>query len=382
MLEIIFIANVFLIFYCYILYPLSLRIISVFYKLPVRLLTNTPTVSIAISAYNEASVIKKNIENKLKLNYSANNNLEIIVVSDASDDGTDEVVKEFIKDGVIFIRQEIRQGKTAALNKAVAVAKGEIICFADANSIWEENALIKIVRNFADISVGYVTGKMIYMNSDGNIIGDGCSSYMKYENKLRKLETQVGSIVGVDGGIDAVRKGLYEPMNPDLLPDFILPLKVIEKGYRVIYEPEAILKEVSLDNTRDEFKMRVRVILRSLHALWNMKHLLNPFKFKVFAWQLFSHKVLRYFVWLFMISAFVLNILLYNHRQLYRLMLYLQIIFYFVVVIGYIFEKKNQKINRITYIAYYFFLVNLSCAVAFFKFLRGQNTVIWQPRKG
>lgn len=381
MLEIIFLASLFTIFYCYILYPFILRILSIFYHLPVKLLTITPTVSIVISAYNEASVIKKNIENKLKLNYPRNK-LEIIVVSDASDDGTDEVVKEFIKDGVIFIRQETRQGKTAALNKAVAVAKGELICFADANSIWEENALINIVRNFSDVSVGYVTGKMIYINSEGNIIGDGCSTYMKYENMLRKLETQVGSIIGVDGGIDAVRKVLYEPMNPAMLPDFILPLKVTEKGYRVIYEPEAILKEVSLDNTKDEFKMRVRVILRSLHALWHMKHILNPFKFKVFAWQLFSHKLLRYFVWLFMLSAFILNILLHNYGQIYRLMLYPQIIFYLLVVIGYIFEKKNKKINRLTYTAYYFFLVNLSSAVAFFKFLKGENTVIWQPRKG
>lgn len=351
------------------------------HNLPVQISDITPTVSIIISAYNEARIIKKNIENKLKLNYPRNK-LEIIVISDASNDGTDEIVREFTKHGVVLIQQTQRQGKTAALNKAVPIAKGEIICFADANSIWDENALIKIIRNFADSKVGYVTGKMVYVNSAGNIIGDGCDAYMKYENKLREFETQVGSIVGVDGGIDAVRRALYEPMNPDLLPDFVLPLKAIEKGYRVIYEPEAILKEESLSNTKDEFKMRVRVILRSLHALFYMKHLLNPLKFKIFAWQLLSHKVLRYFVWTFMLLVFIMNLFLFNYGQIYGLMMYLQIIFYILVILGVISEKRDFRIKKITYIPYYFFLVNLSSAVAFFKFLKGENTVIWQPRKG
>lgn len=355
--------------------------IKSFRTLSVQVSDIIPTVSIVISAYNEAGVIKKNIENKLNLNYPRNK-LEIIVVSDASNDGTDEIVKGFTNGCVKLIRQEPRQGKTAALNRAVATARGEIICFADANSIWEENALIKIIQNFADKSVGYVTGKMVYVNSTGNIIGDGCDAYMKYENKLRELETQVGSIVGVDGGIDAVRKTLYEPMDPELLPDFILPLKVIEKGYRVIYEPEAILKEESLDNTKDEFKMRVRVILRSLHALSYMKHLLNPFRFKIFAWQLFSHKVLRYFVWAFILLTFIMNLFLFNYGQIYELMMYLQIIFYILVILGVISERRNYKLKKFTYIPYYFFLVNLSSAIAFIRFLKRDNTVIWQPRKG
>ena len=381
MTEVFFWISFLIIFYCYILYPLILMTIKKIHNLPVQISDITPTVSIIISAYNEARIIKKNIENKLKLNYPRNK-LEIIVISDASNDGTDEIVREFTKHGVVLIQQTQRQGKTAALNKAVPIAKGEIICFADANSIWDENALIKIIRNFADSKVGYVTGKMVYVNSAGNIIGDGCDAYMKYENKLREFETQVGSIVGVDGGIDAVRRALYEPMNPDLLPDFVLPLKAIEKGYRVIYEPEAILKEESLSNTKDEFKMRVRVILRSLHALFYMKHLLNPLKFKIFAWQLLSHKVLRYFVWTFMLLVFIMNLFLFNYGQIYGLMMYLQIIFYILVILGVISEKRDFRIKKITYIPYYFFLVNLSSAVAFFKFLKGENTVIWQPRKG
>ena len=139
--------------------------------------------------------------------------------------------------GVHLIRQEPRAGKTLALNLAVGRAKGEIIVFSDANSSYSPDALRCLVENFNDPEVGYVTGKMIYTNPDGSPVGDGCTAYMKYENFLRTLETRIGSMVGVDGGIDAVRKSLYRPMNPDQLPDFVLPLRVVEQGFRVVYEP-------------------------------------------------------------------------------------------------------------------------------------------------
>ena len=173
----------------------------------------------------------------------------------------------------MLLRQEPRAGKTSALNMAVPNATGEILVFSDANSLYASNALRKLVQNFCDKEVGYVTGKMIYTNSEDSTTGDGCTAYMKYENFLRRVETKAGSIVGVDGGIDAVRKEFYKSMNPDQLPDFVLPLKVIDQGYRVVYEPEAILKEPSLKAPKDEYKMRVRVSLRALWALWDMCHL-------------------------------------------------------------------------------------------------------------
>jgi len=240
---------------------------------------------------------------------------------------------------VRLIRQEPRAGKTSALNIAVPEARGEILIFSDANSIYEQNVLRELADNFNDPSVGYVTGKMIYTNADGTPSGDGCTAYMKYENRLRSWETSLGSIVGVDGGIDAVRKELYQPMNPDQLPDFVLPLKVVAQGYRVVYEPEAILKESSLATAKDEYKMRVRVALRALWGMWDMHHLLTlspsflpplsrsdareatpshlpplsrsdapeatPSHLPTFppsilyAWQLWSHKVLRYLCFIF-----------------------------------------------------------------------------------
>lgn len=380
-IEIFFWYSLFTVVFCYLLYPLTIVLINILRAKRRRVHGITPSVTIVIAAYNEAKVIRENIANKLSLNYPREN-LELIVVSDASVDGTDGIVNEFAGQGVKLIRQTKRNGKTAAINRAVSCARGEIICFADANSIWDKNALLYLVRNFADDKVGYVTGKMVYTTSSGNMVGDGCSAYMRYENWLRALETRAGSIVGVDGGIDAVRKRLYEPMKPEFIPDFILPLKVVEKGYRVVYEPDALLREESLDNSKDEFKMRKRVTLRALHALMHMKRLLNPLAYSFFSYQLFTHKLLRYFIWLFMATALVANLILIGQGTIYQVFALAQAIFYMFAALGAITENRGIKPNKFIFIPYYFFILNLSCAIAFFKFLKRDNAVIWEPRKG
>lgn len=377
----VFWISLFSIAYCYLLYPLTLRAINALRKRRIRARCISPYVTIIIAAYNEAKVIRETISNKLALKYPMER-LEIVVVSDASDDGTDEVVKEFSRQGVRLIRQNKRMGKTSAINRAASSARGDILCFADANSIWEKNALLHLVRNFADDRVGYVTGKMVYTAASENAVGDGCSVYMRYENWLRALETEMGSIVGVDGGIDAMRKDLYEPIEPALIPDFTLPLKVVEKGYRVVYEPRALLREEALDNSKDEFKMRKRVTLRSLHALMHMKHLLNPLAYGFFSYQLFTHKLLRYFIWIFMVSALLSNLALLGLGQTYKVFALVQVIFYLLATIGAITEKRGMKAGRMFFIPYYFLILNLSCAIAFFRFLKRDNAVIWEPRKG
>ena len=189
--------------------------------------------------------------------------------------------------------------------------------FSDANSLYDVDSLKYLVARFNDPLVGYVTGKMIYINPEGTSIGDGCSAYMKYENKLREIETKLGSVVGVDGGIDAMRKDLYTSLKAHQLPDFVQPLKVIEKGYRVVYEPLALLKEATLQQSQDEYRMRVRVTLRALWALRDMSHLLIGEAGVLFAWQLWSHKALRYLVFIFLISTFLSNAFL--SCNIYRL---------------------------------------------------------------
>jgi cellulose synthase/poly-beta-1,6-N-acetylglucosamine synthase-like glycosyltransferase len=264
---------------------------------------------------------------------------------------------------------------------AVAQASGEILVFADANSMYAADAMRRLTRNFADPSVGYVTGQMVYTNPDGSGIGEGSGAYMRYENLLRALETRVGSVVGVDGGIDAVRRDLYVPMRPDQLPDFVLPLNVVEQGRRVVYEPGASLYEPALAVAADEFRMRVRVSLRALWALHDKRNLLNPLRYPLFAWQLFSHKVLRYGAFMPLVGLVVFNALAIGTHPFY-------VGFFALQLLAYGLAASGQRLSRYPTVAsrllapYYFVILNVACATALWKFVNRQKMVTWKPRGG
>ena len=306
-LAVIFFISVFTLFYVYAGYPLLAKIFGDTAKRAINKSGKyEPTVTVLIAAYNEAPHIADTVRNKLEQDYPSDK-LNVIVISDESEDDTDELVHAIDDDRVRLIRQVPRAGKTSALNLAMPEATGEIIVFSDANSLYGPETIRNLVAPLADPEIGYVTGRMVYKAPDGSLTGEGCSTYMTYENKLREWETQLGSVVGVDGGVDAMRREIYTPMNADQLPDFVQPLTVVEQGYRVVYEPRALLYEDALAAATDEYRMRVRVSLRAFHALKDKATLLNPSLFGVFAWQLWSHKVLRYLAFLFMVLAFVSN---------------------------------------------------------------------------
>lgn len=376
--EVVFFGSIVALVYIYIGYPFFLFVLSLIKTKEIKKGLHVPFVSILIPAFNEKEHIGKTIENKLLLSYPKNR-YEIIVISDESNDGTDEIARTYERDGVTLLRQEPRAGKTNALNLGVSLAKGRIIVFADANSIYSKDALKKITRNFKDPEVGYVTGKMIYENPDGTINGEGCSAFMRYENALRALETKVGSVVGVNGGIDAVRKSLYRPMRQDQLPDFVLPSRVVEQGYRVVYEPEAILRETSLANSSDEYKMRVRVSLRAFCALRDTADLLKFKKSILFSWQIWSHKVLRYLSLFFMAGSYAGNMLLVSKGDYYGYLFLIQTLGYSAAFISPLLSRSGIKIfNMLNY----FVLINTAAMHAFFKFLMGRRQVLWTPRKG
>lgn len=342
-----------------------------------------PRVTVLIAAFNEEREIERTVLNKLSQDYPPDC-LEVIVVSDGSTDRTDEIIEDLArrnKGRVRFLRQEPRQGKTQALNRAIAHGAADIVVFADANSIYAPDAIRQLVRNFADPSMGYVTGQMIYTNPDGSGIGEGSSAYMRYENQLRVLETRLNSVVGVDGGIDAIRRELYVPMRPDQLPDFVLPLSVVEQAKRVIYEPEALLYEPALSVAADEFRMRVRVSLRALWALHDKRTLLNPLHYPLFAWQLLSHKVLRYGAFLPLIGVFVCNVLIVGSHSLYLGIFVAQLAFYVCAALGHWLSRLPAVPSKVL-APYYFVLLNLACAVALWKFINRQKMVLWKPRVG
>ncbi len=368
-------------FYIYIGYPLLLRLLP---KKPLfeHLSDNEffPNVTVIIPAFNEEKVISATIENKLAQSYPTDK-LSIIVVSDASEDNTDKLVLEIAAQNprVELIRQTPRQGKTSGLNLAVEQIDSDIIVFSDANSHYDEDAIQHLVDCFRDDSVGYVTGKMVYVGEDGNLVGDGCSAYMKYENHLRSLESGVSSVVGVDGGIDACRRQNHRKLNADQLPDFVLPLKVAEQKMRVIYCEKAVLREPALNNADSEYRMRVRVSLRAYWALWDMRVLFNPTQYGFFSLQLFSHKLLRYLAFVPLTLLILSNIFLLGSHWIYVLSFVGQCCFY---LSAYHTRNNPKPKNKWLGLASYFCLINIASAKAFLKFSKGEKIVVWKPREG
>jgi glycosyltransferase involved in cell wall biosynthesis len=382
--ELVFWLSLLLVVYVYVGYPALVAVAAlrpwVVRKDPGHL----PAVSILIPAYNEAAHIERALRNKLALDYPADR-LEIRVVSDASDDGTDDIVQRVAAVSsvpVLLHRQVPRRGKTAGINALVRQATGEILAFADANSLWAPDALRQLVANFADENVGYVTGKMVYTQADESVVGDGCSQYMRFENWLRERETAMGSIVGVDGGIDAMRRSLYRPPRDDQLPDFVQPLMVVEQGRRVIYDPAAILKEPVLEDSSSEFAMRVRVALRALWGLKDMAHLMNPLRYGLFALQLISHKLLRYLAFVPLVTLMVAHAALLTDGAFYALTGVAHAGFYLLAYLGHRRAQSGGEVPAWVAVPYYFVLLNLACAYAAAAFLRGERRTLWVPRKG
>lgn len=377
----ILVFSVLMLVYVYVGYPLVIRWLGARLQRSVRAAepgTWQPTVTVLIAAYNESRHIVETVRNKLELDYPADK-LNVIVISDESEDGTDDLVRDLNDPRVQLIRQEPRAGKTSALNLAMPQATGEIIVFSDANSLYGADTMKHLVAPLADPAVGYVTGRMLYKAPDGSLTGEGCSSYMNYENKLREWETALGSIVGVDGGVDAMRRSAFRPLRADQLPDFVQPLQVRQQGYRLVYAPQAQLFEDALAETNDEFRMRVRVSLRAMHALKDKAAMLNPIHYGLFAWQLMSHKVLRYLAFLFMLLAFLVNIpLAMSGGWVWPALLVGQCAFYTLGLVGHLLRR--QALPKIVGLIYYFSLINLASGLAFVQFLMGRKQVVWKPR--
>lgn len=389
----VFALSLFILFYIYFGYPLlcvvmaklkALRSSSAVTKKPAHAVESSlPMVSILIPAFNEESVIEDTIVNKLHSRYPSDK-LEIIVVSDESEDNTDAIVERLSIDSTVpikLIRQTPRQGKTSGLNKAIDQCSGSIIVFSDANSIYDQDAIHQLVEKFDDPTVGYVTGLMMYKTSkDGTSLG--CSAYMRYENFLRKYESLISSVVGVDGGIDAIRRDLFTRLNPDQLPDFVQPLHVVKQGYKVAFAQDAILIEEALDDPGKEYRMRVRVSLRAFWGLWDMKALFNPLRYGFFSVQLISHKLLRYLAFMPQTLLFLSNVFVVQVHSSFMLILIGQSLFYCLAVLGFRRTRQLKALPMLLYIPYYFCLLNYTSLGAFVLFIRGKKIVMWKPREG
>jgi cellulose synthase/poly-beta-1,6-N-acetylglucosamine synthase-like glycosyltransferase len=379
MLEGLFITAVVAALYPLVGYPLVLCVIAALRPRAVARRASAPQVTVLIPAYNEASCIAATIQNKLEQDYPADK-LQIIVVSDASSDGTDGIVQSYASRGVELLRQVTRQGKAAALNEAVRRARGELLVFSDANSQFAPDTVRRLVENFGDPQVGYVTGQLHYTHAD-ETSGRGSSGYMRYENWLRRLETQVDSVIGVNGGVDAMRRSLYSPVPVDQITDFVLPLQVIAAGFRVVYDARAHSCERANQEMGSEFRMRVRVALRALRGMVYARQALNLARRPLPAFCILSHKILRYLGFLFLGSAIVLNALLASRGDLYTLLLLAQLLLYLFALIG-LARGLPRALRALTALPTYFVMSNAAFAVAALRFVRGDTLATWKPRAG
>lgn len=280
--------------YVFVGYPVLLRLLVwVRGARRVRRADITPSLSLVISAYNEATVIRHKVENALSLTYPPGA-VEVVVISDASTDGTDAIVTEYASRGVRLVRQRERRGKTAGLNHTVPTLMGEIVVFSDANAMYEPDALMKLVRNFADPEVGCVTGEARYLPGGGTAADIGERAYWDYEIQIKKYETALGSMVGGDGAIYGIRRSLWRELPEDAINDFLNPLQIVAAGWRAVYEPEAVCYEDTAGAMRIEYRRRVRIVSRSWRAVFQAPAVLNPRSAGLFAWSLISHKMLRW----------------------------------------------------------------------------------------
>jgi cellulose synthase/poly-beta-1,6-N-acetylglucosamine synthase-like glycosyltransferase len=372
--ELAFWALVLLVLYVYAGYPLLLTIVNRGAEPDPAMAAVPPKVTFLISAFNEADCIAEKIDNTLALDYPKDR-LEILVISDASDDGTDDIVLRYAAAGVKLLRMEQRGGKTLGLNAAVARSGGDVIVFSDANAMYRPDAVRRLVAPFANARIGAVIGESTYVEA-ATESGRSESLYWSYETSIKTLESRGGSVVGGDGAIYCVRRALYKPMAAEALSDFVNPISVVRAGYRCIYEPRAISYEETAKDFSREYRRKVRIVNRAWRALWSLREMLNPLRYGTFALKLWSHKVLRWWVPAGLVAIFLLNVSLVDQSRLYQVVMALQIAFYVLAAIGYMLRHRDKQPVFIR-IPFYFCLVNVAAGVGLIQAIGGKSYTTW-----
>ena len=343
---------------------------------PPRISGDLPRLTLLISAYNEKAVIEEKLRNALALDYPREL-LEIIVISDCSDDGTDEIVLRYAPLRVRLVRLVERLGKSAGLNLGVQQALGDVLVFSDANAMYQQDAVRMLVRHFSDPRIGYAVGNARYVECAGQAASaESESLYWKMETWLKQKESDFGSVVGGDGAIYAIRRELFTSLRPTDINDFLNPLQIIIRGYRGVYDRKAVCHEEAGDSFEKEFRRKTRIISRSLNAVCRAPRVLLPWVQPRHWIALISHKVLRWFIPLFLLVLFFTSLCLW-HAPFYGAVFGLQLAFYFLAVLGWYMERSG-KCPRILYLPYYSCLVNLASLLGVFKFLTGSLSPTWQ----
>ncbi len=335
-----------------------------------------PNITVLIAAHNEEAGIKAKIEQTLALDYPADK-FDILVVSDGSTDRTDEIVRSFGNPRVHLLRTSDRRGKTNAQNEGVPHCTGDVIVFSDATTLYHPQALRFLAANYIDAKVGAVSGRYDYFDPDGHSpTGLGSIAFWNYENFIKKLQSNISTISGCCGCIYSVRTSLYTPLPDDVISDLVQPLWVIKQGYRVVFEDRALAHEETTTSSSHEFRMRVRVVTRGMQGILSVPDILSPFRRPWVSFQLFSHKVLRWLVPLFLVGLFVSTGML-RSVPLYRFLFAGQAAFYALALLAAVVPALGRW--RALTIPLYFCTLNAAAVVGMLEVVRGRKYVVWQP---
>jgi cellulose synthase/poly-beta-1,6-N-acetylglucosamine synthase-like glycosyltransferase len=333
-----------------------------------------PVISFLIPAYNEQQVIRQKVENTLELDYPQDR-LKIVVVSDGSTDLTNAMLNSYGRQEIEFIPMSARRGKTTVLNQVIPRLTGDIVVLSDASGLLKPDALKKLVRHFGDPKVGCVSGVYVFGADDESLRSLTEKVYWQYETFLKQQESGVHSAIGAHGALYGFRRRLFKPFHENTInDDFILPMRIIRKGYRVLYEPEAVVYEIASTNLKGEFNRRIRINVGNFQQTFMLRSLLHPKRGRI-ALQFFSHKVLR------TISPFFIVLLplacSLAQTPFYKSLLWLQVGFYLIGLLGYLQEFIGIRLPYL-YLPFYFLMGNISAVYGLMRFLMHKQSILWK----
>ena len=369
-LKILFWAMLLIVFYTYIGYGLLLYIIIRLKRLltggkPCEAVLSSdddmPTMTMMICAYNEEDVVEEKMRNTLALKYPKDK-LQIMWVTDGSNDRTNELLANYPEVQIVFSPE--RRGKTAALKHGLKEVRTDYVTFTDANTMINPDALYEIVRQFMDPTVGCVSGeKRVAAKTEGEMAAEGEGLYWRYESTLKKWDSELYSTMGAAGELYAINPKLCHDV-PDeaLLDDFMMSMYIVDDGKRIAYTPKAYALEYGSANIYEESKRKRRIAAGGLQSIWWLRHMLNPFRQPLVAFQYISHRVLRWSITpIALVILLIVSIILtaLGAGMVYTNLLVLQLLFYLMAFSGWLFHRHGYK-NKIFYTAYYFVFMNIN----------------------
>ncbi len=384
-MEAAFWFSVFIVFYTFIGYGILLYLlVKVRRLLAGRRGTpdfeKLPSVTLVVAAYNEADILREKISNTLRLSYPEDK-LEILFVTDGSSDDSPRIVGEYER--IRLLHEAERKGKIHAIHRAMQQVESEVVVFTDANTFLNREALLLIARHYAEPSVGAVSGeKRVHIDSVSDATaGEGI--YWKYESALKKLDSELYSVVGAAGELFSVRRSLYEAVPEDtILDDFMISLKIAEKGYRIVYEPEAFAMEHASESVGEEFKRKVRIAAGGIQSICRLSGLLNPFNNFLLSFQYVSHRVLRWTVTPFLlVLAFFSNaVLAFDGHLVYGALFTAQVVFYSAAFAGYLLSRTKMKV-KVLFVPYYFCFMNYAVVAGIIRYLGKRQSSAWEKAR-